>query len=149
MVSAYHRRMRQKRIPPLVVLFWVVIADYAAQIPYYLVNYSIPHGSAPTLRSLVLLGMTLAWFLIGYFALLQGRRVGYWLLLSFLLIEGVFYLLTILFGAVAFQLDNHSWVNRIVFLIGYATGIVSLLYTVLLLVFRSRYLVEQHPPAQG
>jgi hypothetical protein len=131
--------MSLRRVPPLGVLFWVVITDYLAQIPYYLANYYIPHHTVPTLSSLVLLGLTLAWFLIGYFGLRAHRRFGYWVLLSFALVEGLFYLFTLLFGAGAFQLLNPSPVIRIVFVIGYATGIISLIYVVALVVFRRHY----------
>ncbi len=130
--------MKQRQVPPLAVLFWVVIADYLAQIPYYIVNYYVPHRALPTLSSLVLLGLTLAWFLVGYFGLRARRRFGYWVLLSFLLVEGLFYLHTLVFGAVAFQLANPNLVIKAVFLIGYATGIVSLIYFVALIVFRKR-----------
>ena len=131
--------MTPRHIPPLPVLFWVVVADYVAQIPYYLVNYYVPHRAAPTLSSVVLLGLTLAWFLVGYIGLRAHRRFGFWVLLSFLLIEGLFYLRTILFGAAAYQIANPNLVIKIVFLTGYVTGVVSLTYFVLLLVFRSRY----------
>jgi len=128
--------------PPLVVLFWVVIVDYLAQIPYYLVNYYVPSGRPPTVSAVVLLGITLAWFLIGYFSI-RRRRFGYWVLLSFVVVEGLFYLRTLLFGAAAYQLQNPHPVIMAVFLIGYATGIVSLAYAVFLVVFRSRYQAQR------
>jgi len=132
---------RPRLHPPLVVLFWVVIVDYLAQIPYYLVNYYFPHHAPPTISSIVLLGLTLAWFLIGYFTI-GRRRFGYWLLLSFLVVEGLFYVQTLLLGAAAYQLQNPHPVILAVFIIGYVTGIVSLVYAVVLVVFRSRYRAE-------
>jgi len=127
--------------PPLAVLFWVVIVDYLAQFPYYLVNYYLPHHTPPTISSIVLLGLTLAWFLIGYFTI-GRRRFGYWLLLSFLVVEGLFYVQTLLLGAAAYQVQNPHPVILAVFIIGYVTGIVSLVYAVVLVVFRSRYRAE-------
>ena len=127
--------------PPLVVLFWVVIVDYLAQIPYYSVNYYFPHHAPPTVSSVVLLGLTLAWFLIGYFTV-RRRRFGYWVLLSFLVVEGLFYLRTLLAGSVAFQLQNPHPVIVAVFIIGYVTGIVSLVYAIVLVVSRSRFHVN-------
>lgn len=132
--------MRPRWVPPLIVLFWVVIADYLAQIPYYFVIYYIPHHVPPTLSSVVLLGLTLTWFLVGYFGHRAHRPFGYWVLLSFLLVEGLFYLRTLLLGVAVFQLENPSLVVRIVFLIGYATGIISLLYFAALVAFRARCL---------
>ena len=131
--------MKSRWSPPLVVLFWVVIADYLAQIPYYVVNYYIPHQTPPTVSAIVLLGLTLAWFLVGYFGQRTHRRFGFWVLLSFLLIEGLFYLRTLIFGPVAFQLDNSNLVVRIVFLIGYVTGVISLLYAAAIIAFRAQY----------
>jgi len=127
--------------PPLVALFWVVIVDYLAQIPYYSVNYYFPHHAPPTVSSVVLLGLTLAWFLIGYFTV-RRRRFGYWVLLSFLVVEGLFYLRTLLLGSVAFQLQNPHPVIVAVFIIGYVTGIVSLVYAIVLVVSRSRFHVN-------
>jgi hypothetical protein len=92
--------------------------------------------------------LTLAWFLIGYFGLRTHRRFGYWVLLSFVLVEGLFYLRTLLFGAAAFQLDNPSVVIRIVFMIGYATGIVSLVYFAALIIFGARYRIVRLPPRE-
>jgi NADH:ubiquinone oxidoreductase subunit K len=123
----------------LAIALWVVIVDYMAQIPYYVVNYYIPHHAAPSASSVALLSLTLLWFLIGYFGLRKRKRFGYWLLQSFLLVEGLFYLRTLLFGAAALQLENPDPVIRAVFLIGYATGIVSLFYFAMLIVFRRRY----------
>jgi hypothetical protein len=128
-----------RQLPPLAVLFWVVILDYLAQLPYYLVNYYLPHQLAPTLSAVVLLGATLAWFLIGYVSMRRGRAFGFWVLLSFLVVEGLFYLHTLLFGAAVLQMTNPNPVVRAVFVIGYVTGIVSLIYAGLLIAFRSRY----------
>jgi hypothetical protein len=66
--------------PPLAALFWVVVADYFAQVPYFLVNYYFPHQTPPSVSAIVLLGLTLAWFLLGYFGFRAQRRYGYWLL---------------------------------------------------------------------
>jgi hypothetical protein len=131
--------MRLSRVPPLVILLVVVLLDYAAQIPYYLVNYYLPRQAAPTVSSILLLGLTLAWFLVGYFGLRARKPFGLWVLLSFLLVEGLFYLRTMLFGTAAFQLENPNLVIRIVFVIGYVTGVVSLFYFAMILAFRRQF----------
>lgn len=131
--------MTPRWLPPLGLLFWVVIADYLAQIPYYFVNDYFPRHTAPTLSSVALLGVTLVWFLVGYLGHRAHRRFGFWVLLTFLLVESIFYLATLASGAIVFELDNPSLIIRIVFLVGYVTGIVSLLYAVALVVFRRRY----------
>ncbi|MGH7862604.1 MAG: hypothetical protein ACRENM_04980, partial [Candidatus Dormibacteraceae bacterium] len=93
----------------------------------------------PTVSAIILLGLTLAWFLVGYFGQRAHRRFGFWVLLSFLLVEGLFYLRTLLFGHVAFQLDNSNLVVRMVFLIGYVTGVISLLYAAAIIAFHTQY----------
>jgi hypothetical protein len=131
--------MAQRRVPPLVIVFWVVIADYLAQVPYYLVNYYLPHRTPPSVSAIVLLSLTLAWFLIGYFTFRAHRRYGFRILLSFLAVEGLFYLNTMLFGGLGVLLATPNPVLQIVFLVGYATGLLSLTYAVLLVALRTRY----------
>jgi hypothetical protein len=69
------------------VLIAVVLANYLAQIPYTLHLY----GLTPNARGVLLLGATFVWFAAGAMLLLRGRRVGYWLVLSFLATELAFY----------------------------------------------------------
>lgn len=120
------------------LLFGVVVLDYVAQVPYYLVNDLQAHGNPPSVSSIVLLGLTLVWFLVGFFGYRAGRGFGFWVLLSFLFVEGVFYLVTLVTGVAALQLANPNPVNKVVFVIGYATGIISLIYFVAIIVVRSR-----------
>jgi hypothetical protein len=131
--------MAQQRLPPLVVVFWVVVADYLAQVPYYLVNYYLPHRTPPSCSAIVLLSVTLAWFFFGYFAFRAHGPYGFWVLLSFLTVEGLFYLNTMIFGGLGVLLGTLNLVLRVVFLVGYVTGLLSLTYAVLLVVFRTRY----------
>ncbi len=76
------------RIPrPLIFLFLVVAANYFAQIPsdWHLYRLQVnPRGVA-------LLGMTLVWFLVGFWLLAQRRALGYWLTLAFLVVQFIFY----------------------------------------------------------
>ncbi|HEV7146520.1 MAG TPA: hypothetical protein VGN48_05920 [Pedococcus sp.] len=111
-----------------------------AQIPYYLINYLFRYGAPPSVSAGVLLGLTLAWFLFGFTATRAGKLYGFWVLWSFTIVEGLFYLHTILSGAVGFQLSNPNSAIKVVFIIGYVCGLVSLAYAVPLLVFRTHYL---------
>ncbi len=123
------------------ILFWVVMLDFAAQIPYYLINDYLPRHAPPTVSSMVLLGVVLAWFLVGFFGLRVGRRFGFWVLGSFLAVEGLFYLATVLTGAAAFQLANPNPIVKCVFIIGYLCGAVSLV--VLGMLIRARAAARQ------
>lgn len=68
-------------------LIAIVLANYAAQIPYNLHLYGLTFN----VRGVGLLAATLAWFLIGVWGLVRGSRVGYALLVSFLGAEFLFY----------------------------------------------------------
>lgn len=116
-------------------LFWITIANYVAQIPYYLYNYYFPYHVLPTFSSFVLLGITLLWFLGGYFGTRNGHKLGYILLLSFLLIEALFYLHSLVFGAFFFQMLNPNLIIKAVFLMGYISGATAAYYACLLIRF--------------
>jgi hypothetical protein len=106
-------------------LFWVTIANYVAQIPYYLYNYYFPYHVLPTLSSIVLLGATLAWFLVGYVGVQYKWKYGYAVLITFLCIEALFYLHSFVFGAFFFQMQNPNPIIKSVFVVGYLSGAVA------------------------
>lgn len=120
------------------ILFWVNILNYLAQIPYYLHNYYFPYHTPPSSSAVVLLGVTFVWFLAGYIGTKRRNRYGYFLLLSFLLVESLFYFHTIIFGAFIFQLQNPSVLIKSVFLIGYLSGITAAYYVYVLIRHRKR-----------
>jgi hypothetical protein len=64
-----------------------VLLNYLAQIPYELHLY----GTDVNVRGALLLGGSLAWFVLGMGLLLRGSPAGYWLLVSFLAVEFAFY----------------------------------------------------------
>ena len=119
-------------------LFGVVIANYLAQIAYYLRLYYIPHHAPPALAGSLALAATLAWFLAGFALLLRGRPAGYWLTLSYLAAETTFYVANMLNQmahgfAPFFHLANPDPVLWTVFAVGYlnmlagAAGVIALL----------------------
>jgi len=122
------------------ILFWVTILNYIAQIPYYLHNYYFPYHALPSLIGIVLLGVTLAWFLFGYIGTQKRKRLGYYLLLSFLVFEALFYFHTMLFGAFIFQLQNPSLIVKAVFIMGYVSGIVAAYNAYLLIRYKRAYI---------
>jgi len=125
--------------PSLKFLFWVIIVNYVAQIPYYLYNYYFRYHVPPTMSSIVLLGLTLGWFVLGYVAVQRQKRFGYFVLLSFLLVEALFYAHTILLGAFIFQLQNPNPIIKVVFIVGYLSGIVAGYYAYLLIRYKQRF----------
>jgi hypothetical protein len=123
-------------LPSLGPLVVITLLNYVAQVPYYLHNdYSSMHP-LPGLRAIVLLGATLAWFLVGLTAYRRQRVWGYWVLLSYLLVEAVFYLETLASGMFIQQLRNHTLLIDAVFVIGYIAGLVATYYAYRLIRFR-------------
>jgi len=113
---------RAGALPPrrLAVLLIVVLGNYAAQIPYALDLY----GTHFSLPGAALLGATLAWFLAGVALCQRGRPAGYWLLLSFLATEFVFYFhgqvlgMARGYGMVYILIHAHDAIVRAVFIAG-------------------------------
>lgn len=120
--------MKQLSIRSLRFLFWITMANYIAQIPYYLYNYYFPYHALPTASSIALLGLTLGWFLAGYFRFQKKYKHGNILLLSFLVIEALFYIHSFIFGAFFFQMLNPNPIIKMVFIIGYVSGAVAAYY---------------------
>jgi hypothetical protein len=107
-------------------------------VPYYLHNdYSLQHP-LPGARALALLGGTLAWFAFGLAGFMRHRRWGFAVLASFLVAEVIFYAGTFATGVFIFQLENHSYLLKAVFVIGYASGAVAAYYAYRLFRVRSR-----------
>jgi hypothetical protein len=127
--------------PALWVMFAIIVADYVAQIPYYLRLYYFPHHAAPSLFGTLGLAMTLAWFLVGFALLLRGRPMGYWLTLTFLVTETGFYLYNNI-AQVAhgyppfFHLANPDPILWTVFAIGYLNMLAGVVFIAALLFWR-------------
>lgn len=82
-------------------MFLVVVANFAAQIPYYFHQYYLTEHLLPSLLGVLLLGIAFAWFLVGYNALRKGKKLGYILITSFYIVEFLFYLQTQITQAVS------------------------------------------------
>ncbi|MBW4061043.1 hypothetical protein HJC99_00515 [Candidatus Saccharibacteria bacterium] len=115
----------------LYILFAVTMANFVAQIPYYLHQYYLTSHTAPSPLGLVLMGGVLAWFLIGYHGLARYQKYGYILVLSFLSVEFLFYLQTQIaqylsgHGIFLYVSSPHSLILFIVFGVGYINFIAS------------------------
>jgi hypothetical protein len=120
-----HMAARQIRVMPLAA---ITLANYAAQAPYYLHNdYSTLHP-LPGVRAVALLGVTLAWFALGLAGFKQHRRWGFPVLVSFLVVEAVFYAGTVATGAFIPQMENNSNLIKAIFVTGYASGAMAAYY---------------------
>lgn len=130
----------------------VVGANYLAQIPYYLHLYYFPHHATLPLLGTAMLVATFVWFLAGWLLLARrGSQAGFWLLLTFLLTEFVFYAANmanqVAHGfAPFFQLRNPDPLLFTVFAIGYLNLIGAFVFAALL-IWRYRTLVAGQRPA--
>jgi len=132
----------------------VVGANYLAQIPYYLYLYYLPHRALPPLFGTSLLAATFVWFLAGWLLLARrGSLTGYWLLLTFLLTEFIFYFLNMV-NQVAhgfapfFHLQNRDPLLWTVFAIGYLNMVCGFAF-IIFLALRYRTLVVDQQPVQA
>jgi hypothetical protein len=78
---------RSARAVPVSLYAAVVIANYGAQVVYALHLY----GTTLSRSGALLLGATLAWFLIALSLYRAGKRAGYWLLLAYAAVQFLFY----------------------------------------------------------
>ncbi len=130
----------------------VVGANYLAQIPYYLYLYFLPHRALPPLFGTSLLAATFVWFLVGWLLLARrGSWAGYWLLLTFLLAEFIFYFLNmanqVAHGfAPFFHLQNRDPLLFTVFAIGYLNMVCAFEF-IIFLVLRHRTVVADQRTA--
>jgi hypothetical protein len=130
----------------LVPLIAVTIMNYAAQVPYSIHNGDFSaHRPLDVVRGTVLLGVTLAWFVLGLTGYLRKRRWGLAVLVSFLVTEALFYAATFATGTFIFQVANPSYLLKAVFVTGYASGAVAAFYAFRLITdhVRSRRLGAQ------
>jgi hypothetical protein len=104
--------------------------NYVCLIPYYLHNYYLKTHQPPSVKGLVLVVATALWFAAGYTLRYRYRRMGTALLISFLVVECVFYGFLVASGAAKYQLSVHDPVNWTIFLVGYISASTSFLYLI-------------------
>src|SRR5258708_1874968 len=129
-------------------LFGIVLLDYIAQIPYYMHFYGINHSIPNILGVGVFLILTFALFLAGYILTLQTKRVGGWLLLTFLVLEFVGYLVHNLSGAFLKDLPANDPLFLTVSLIGYLNLIVPFIYVIVIVKNRRLLLFQQQATSE-
>jgi hypothetical protein len=136
--------MRRTHLYFLWLVLVVVLANYIAQVPYTLHLYhKLPVGFGT-----LLLGTTLVWFLCGYVGLVLRLRLGYWILLSFLLAEVGFYCWNmvnqVIHGfAPFFHLGNRDPILLTVFTIGYINQLAGVYFLYYLLRHRRSLLTRR------
>jgi hypothetical protein len=118
------------------VLLVVVLANYLAQIVYYLDLY---YPQPMAISGTALLGLTLVWFLAGYVGAQRGWWLGRLLLLTYLLAMVGFYVantygLLVHGYSLLWHLQRHDIPVRMVFAVGYLNMFVGAVAILALLI---------------
>ncbi len=87
------------------ILSGIILANFVAQVFYFLHLYYTPQHPLPELRSLVTLGSVFALFLVGDILLIKHSKIGYYLMFVFLLLEFLFYGWNIIGGVI----NGYGW----------------------------------------
>ncbi len=128
------------------ILSAIILANFVAQVFYFLHLYYTPQHPWPELRSSLAMGSVFAWFLAGAVLLLKRNKVGYGVMACFLGVQFLFYLWNVVGAGLHgpgwfFHLSNPDPILWTVFAIGYLNFFASG-YFLGLLVLRRRELVE-------
>jgi hypothetical protein len=127
------------------ILFFLILANFLAQIPYFLHLYYNPHNPLADVRGILLMLLVFGVFLLASILLFTRRATGYWLMLLFVAVDFLFYLWNTV-GAVIhgyglfFQLNNADLLLRVIFAIGYVNLFASGYFLGLLLIGRDYFL---------
>ncbi len=123
------------------ILFASILANFVAQVVYFFHLYYTPQQPFPTLQSSLLMGGVFALFLVGYVLFIKYKRIGFYLLALFLLMEFAFYLWNFIGAGLRgpgwfFHLSEPDPVLWTVFAIGYVNLFTSGYF--LFLIWRNR-----------
>ena len=122
----------KNHLTPLLV---IVALNYLAQIPYDIHQYQGRFNPVGTLLLLI----TLIWFLAGYGLIQKKVKIGYWLLLSFLITQVIFYFQNEVvlsfygYGMMYHFLHSKDWILWLVFAIGDLNFFAACFYSFYLL----------------
>ncbi len=126
------------------VLALLILANFAAQVPYFFHLYYRRQAVEITVRSFLIMGAVFAFFATAAILLFKRQRSGYPLMLMFLSVEFLFYLFgevqSVLRGyGLFFQIHNPDIVLRIIYSIGYLNLFTSGYFLFLLLWRRNAF----------
>jgi hypothetical protein len=129
-----------------IILFLLILANFIAQVPYFLRLYYKPGMNwLAEGRPFLIMGFVFAVFLVASILLFRRSIAGYWLMLAFLMVEFLFYLWNTVGEVVHgyglfFHLQNPDMLLKIVFAIGYINLFAAGYFLGLLLVRRGDFL---------
>ena len=132
----------------VIVLFFLILANFIAQIPYYFHLYYNPNNLLGQARGVLIMSVVFAFFLLASLLLFKQKVLGYGLMVTFLAVEFLFYLWNTLGGVLHgygwfYHLTNPDLLLRAVFAIGYINLFASGYFLLLLLLKRTNFLNAQ------
>jgi hypothetical protein len=132
----------------VIILFLLILANFIAQIPYYLHLYYNPNNVLAQAKGGLIMLFVFGVFLLASILLFKRQALGYWLMVIFLAVEFLFYLWNtigeVIHGyGLFFHLNNPDLLLRAVFAIGYVNLFASGYFLALLLLKRARFLDPQ------
>jgi hypothetical protein len=113
------------RMPAIIALTSVTLANYVWQVPYAVHQYGLGWIGLPRLS--VLLVITLAWFVVAIVLFTTRHRGGTGLLASFLAAEALFYVLHNVSGAFGRDLPSANPVVLIASVLGYLNLVAAVI----------------------
>jgi len=133
----------------VIILFLLILANFIAQIPYYLHLYYKPNfNQLAQLKSGIPMIIVSTFFILASILFFKRTIAGYWLMLTFLATEFLFYLWNAIGSVIHgyglfFQLSNPDLLLRAVFAIGYINLFASGYFLCLLIIKRANFLHPQ------
>ncbi len=131
--------MESKSVRIQVIILWLLIlANFVAQIPYYLHLYYNPNNILAQAKGGLIMLFVFGVFLLASVLLFKRQRMGYWLMIIFLSVEFLFYLWNtigeVIHGyGLFFHLYNPDLLLKAVFAIGYMNLFASGYFLALLI----------------
>lgn len=132
----------------VIILFLLILANFIAQIPYYLHLYYNPNDLLAQAKGVLIMSFVFAVFLLASLFLFKRKVLGYWLMVMFLAVEFLFYLWNTLGEVVHgyglfYHFNNPDLLLRAVFAIGYINLFASGYFLCLLLLKSPHFLASQ------
>jgi len=128
-----------------IILFLLILANFIAQVPYFLRLYYKPGMNwLAEGRPFLIMGFVFAVFMVASILLFRRTIAGYWLMIGFLAVEFLFYLWNTVGEVVHgyglfFHLQNPDMLLKIVFAIGYINLFAAGYFLCLLLLKRGDF----------
>ncbi len=137
-----------------IVLFLLILANFIAQVPYYLHLYYNPNNLLAQAKGLSIMLFVFVVFLLAAIFFFRHTVAGYWSMVLFLTVEFLFYLWNTIGEVVHgyglfFHLADPDMLLKIVFAVGYVNLFAFGYFLALLLWKRKSFLPAENEPLEA